>query len=147
MLNKVFLLGRLGADPELRYSASQMPICNLRIATNERKKTADGNWEEVTEWHSVVTFGKTAENCSQYLAKGRQAFVEGKLSTSKWQDKDGNDRYKTEIIANNVTFVGGNSKGTNENIERSYQKGSSVSNTPMPDLSADISFDDDDIPF
>ncbi len=106
-VNKVLLLGNLGKDPELRYSAQQVPVCSFSLATGERRKDPSGNWVDHTEWHNIVTFGKTAENCAQYLKKGRQAFVEGSIQTRKWQDKEGKDRYTTEILGNNVQFVGG----------------------------------------
>lgn len=153
-LNKVMLIGNLGADPELRHTSSQMAVSTLRIATGERRKDQSGNWVEHTEWHSVVTFGKTAENCSQFLAKGRQVFVEGRLQTRKWQDKEGKDRYSTEIIANTVQFLGGKSATGNVTVENS-SRGSRSSNVldsiPTADSidssDVEISFDDDDIPF
>jgi len=148
-LNRVFLLGRLGADPELRYTSSQLPVGSFRLATNERRKNADGEWEEQTEWHSIVTFGKTAENCSQYLSKGREVFVEGQLRTSKWQDQEGKDRYRTEIIAQTVTFVGG--KGGSLEIERtassSQGDAAPLRKSAAKTESAEVSFDEDDIPF
>ena len=158
-INKVFLLGNLGADPEIRYTQAQVPVCTFRIATSDRRKSNDGEWEEHTEWHSIVTFGKQAENCKQYLSKGKRALVEGKLQTNKWQDQDGKDRYKTEIIASNVQFMGG-AKSDSPSIERSYV--ASTSTTPsyntqissdvsqsgnIPDIKAPVSFEDDDIPF
>lgn len=154
-LNRVFLLGRLGIDPELRYTPSQTAVCTLRLATSERRKSAEGEWAEHTEWHSVVTFGKTAENCSNFLQKGRQVFVEGRIQTRKWQDQEGKDRYSTEIIANTVQFVGGRGD-TQENERSNYQpssgaptSGSNNSNNSnnKPQIGETISFDDDDIPF
>ncbi len=147
-LNKVLLLGRLGAAPELKHTPSQTAICTLRLATNERRKGANGEWADHTEWHTVVTFGKTAENCNQYLEKGRQVFIEGRIQTRKYQDKDGKERYWTEIIALNVQFVGGrDGAASGLNIEQS----SASSSSPMgagsfPD-SPSVSFEDDDIPF
>jgi single-strand DNA-binding protein len=99
------ILGRLGADPELRYGQSGGAITNLRVATDESYRDKDGNKVEQTEWHSVVVFGKAAENCNQYLRKGSQIFLEGKLNTRKWQDKNGQDRYTTEIRADRVQFI------------------------------------------
>jgi single-strand DNA-binding protein len=115
------------------------------MATNERRKGADGEWTETTEWHRVVTFGKTAENCNQYLKKGRQAFVEGRLRTNKWQDKEGNDRYTTEIIAQTVQFIGGGRSDGIE-VERTQSKQSS-GRSEQPPIGETVSFDDDDIPF
>ncbi|SBV94497.1 Single-stranded DNA-binding protein [uncultured delta proteobacterium] len=105
MLNKVMLIGRLGRDPELRYSASGMPMANLRIATDESYTDRDGNKVDRTEWHSVVVFQRQAENCANYLAKGSLVFVEGSLQTRKWQDQQGQDRYTTEIKAQRVQFL------------------------------------------
>lgn len=145
-VNKVFILGNLGADPELRYTQAQMPVCTLRLATSERRKDSSGEWAEQTEWHSVVAWGKTAENCSQYLKKGRQVFVEGRLQTRKWQDQSGQDRYKTEIVANTIQFVGG--KGGDSPGRVAVAAGASGGFDAPTDLPTEnISFDDDDIPF
>ena len=105
MLNKVMIIGRLGADPELRYTQAGQPICSLRVATDESYTDKDGNRVERTEWHSVVAFGKTADHCNQFLRKGSLVYVEGKLSTRKWQDQKGQDRYTTEIRAERVQFL------------------------------------------
>lgn len=110
-LNKVMILGNLGQDPELRHTANGKAVCTLRLATNEVWSDANGQRQERTEWHSVVVWGRQAETCNQYLTKGRSAFVEGRLQTRKWQDKEGNDRYTTEIVADRVQFVGGGSGG------------------------------------
>ena len=111
MLNKVMIIGRLGADPELRYTQAGQPICSLRVATDESYTDKDGNRVERTEWHSVVTFGKTADHCNQFLRKGSLVYVEGKLSTRKWQDQNGQDRYTTEIRADRVQFLGKRENG------------------------------------
>ena len=105
MLNKVMIIGWLGADPELRYTPAGQPICSLRVATDESYTDKDGNRVERTEWHSVVAFQRSAENCNQYLHKGSLVYVEGKLATRKWQDKNGQDRYTTEIRADRVQFL------------------------------------------
>lgn len=104
MVNKVILIGNLGADPEVR-TAGPTVVGKLRVATSSRVKEGD-QWVDRTEWHHVVCFGKTAENVGRYLAKGRQVYVEGRLRTNKWQDKEGKDRYTTEIIADEVRFLG-----------------------------------------
>ena len=106
MVNKVTLIGNLGADPEMRESNGGMAIATLRVATTSRSKK-DGEWVDVTDWHSVVAFGRTAENIGKYCRKGKQLYVEGRLQTRKWEDKDGNTRYKTEVVANEVKFLGG----------------------------------------
>ena len=105
MLNKVMIIGRLGRDPELRYTQSGSPVATLRVATDESYTDKDGNRMERTEWHSVVVFQRSAENCNQYLRKGSLVYVEGKLTTRKWQDQNGQDRYTTEIRADRVQFL------------------------------------------
>ncbi len=105
MLNKVMIIGRLGADPELRYSQSGTPMTNLSVATDESYTDKDGNRQERTEWHRVAVFQRQAETCSQYLSKGSLVFVEGRLQTRKWTDQQGQDRYTTEIRADRVQFL------------------------------------------
>ena len=105
MLNKVMIIGRLGRDPELRYSQSGAPVCTLNVATDESYTDRDGNRVDRAEWHRVVVFQKAAENCSQYLTKGSLVFVEGSLQTRKWQDQQGQDRFTTEIKAQRVQFL------------------------------------------
>jgi single-strand DNA-binding protein len=107
-INKVILIGNLGQNPEVKHSASGQAICNLSIATNEAWTDKNGQKQEKTEWHRVVVFGKLAELCGQYLQKGRQAYIEGKLQTRSWQDKDNQTRYTTEVVAQSVQFLGGN---------------------------------------
>ena len=114
MLNKVMLIGNLGADPEVRDTNSGSKVANLRIATTDRRRDQDGNWNEQTEWHSVVCFGRTADNVGRYLSKGRQVYIEGRLQTRKWQDRDGRDRWSTEVVANTVQFLGGRGGGSGE---------------------------------
>ena len=111
MINRVTLVGNLCKEPEMRTTGGGMAVCTLRIATNSRKKTQDGNWEDVPEFHAVVCFGNTAENAGKYLSKGRQVYVEGRLQTRKWQDKDGKDRWTTEIVCNELKFLGGKEGG------------------------------------
>ncbi len=107
-VNKVILLGHLGADPEVRYTQSGTAVANLRIATNESyNDRQSGERVERTEWHRVVAWGKLAEICSQYLKKGRQVYIEGSLQTRQWQDKENNTRYTTEIKANEMVMLGG----------------------------------------
>ena len=106
-VNKVIILGNLGRDPELRHTANGKAVTTLRVATNEQWTDQAGERQERTEWHSIVVWDRQAETCTQYLRKGRQVFVEGRLQTRKWQDKEGNDRYSTEIVADRVQFVGG----------------------------------------
>ena len=110
-VNKVILIGNLGRDPEMRYMPSGDAIANLRIATTDKYKDRNGDQQEATEWHSVSFFGKLAEICGQYLKKGSQVYVEGSLRTRKWQDKDGNDRYTTEIRGDRMQMLGGRGGG------------------------------------
>ena len=110
-VNKAILVGRLGRDPEARTTNSGLAITTIRLATTERKKDSDGNWGEHTEWHTVTTFGKTAENAARFLSKGRQVYVEGRLRTRKWQDKDGRDRWSTEVVADLLQFLGSKADG------------------------------------
>jgi single-strand DNA-binding protein len=107
-INKVILVGNLGADPESRAMPSGSSVTNFRIATSESWKDKNtGDKQERTEWHNISTFGKLAEICAEYLRKGSKVYIEGKLRTRKWQDKDGNDRYSTEVIANEMQMLGG----------------------------------------
>lgn len=106
-VNKVILLGNLGADPEMRYTPGGMAVANFRLATSETRTNKEGQKETKTEWHRVVTFGKLAEICGEYLSKGKQVYIEGKIQTRTWDDKDGNKRYTTEIVANSMQMLGG----------------------------------------
>jgi len=106
-VNKVILVGNLGADPDMRYTPSGQGVCELRVATSESWNDKNGQRQERTEWHRIVVWGKRAEVCSKYLSKGRQVFVEGRIQTRTYDDKDGNKRYITEIIAAVVQFLGG----------------------------------------
>ena len=105
-LNKAMIIGRLGQDPEIRYSASGAAVANLSVVTSESWKDKSGEMTETPEWHRIVIFGKLAEIAGKYLSKGQQAYFEGRIQTRKWQDKDGNDRYSTEIVANEMQFLG-----------------------------------------
>lgn len=105
MLNKVMIIGRLGRDPELRYTQSGSPVATLNVATDESYTDRDGNKVERTEWHRVSVFQRQAENCANYLGKGSLVYVEGSLQTRKWQDQSGQDRYTTEIKAQRVQFL------------------------------------------
>jgi single-strand DNA-binding protein len=111
-INKVILIGHLGQDPEVRALPSGSSIANLRIATTESwKDKQSGEFKEATEWHTVVLFGRTAEVAAEYLKKGSQVFIEGRLRTRKWQDKTGNDRYSTEIVGNDMQMLGSRGQG------------------------------------
>lgn len=112
---KVMLIGNLGADPEVKSTASGTMVCNMRIACNERVKGKEGSWENKVEWVPVVCFGKTAESAAEYLKKGRPVYVEGRLQKRTWDDKDGNKWYTTEVVAFQVLFLGGDGGGKARN--------------------------------
>lgn len=147
-VNKVILLGNLGADPDVRYLPSGDAIANINIATTDKWKDKNGEKQERTEWHKVAFFGKLAEIVSEYLTKGSQVYVEGRLQTDKWTDKDGNDRYTTKIIADRMQMLGGGSRGgEREQSQPSRQSGPRGDSAPKKDTGS--GFDDfkDDIPF
>ena len=137
-VNKVIILGRLGQDPELKYTPSGAAVCNFSLATSESWNDKNsGQKQERTEWHRIIVWGKLAELCNQYLSKGRQAFVEGKLQTRSYDDNDGVKRYITEIVASTVQFLGGQSESNQGNNEQAQGY----------DVPADASFASDEIPF
>ena len=141
-VNKVILVGNLGQKPEMRYTATQTAVASLSIATTESWKDKEsGENRDKTEWHRVVFFGSLAEIAEKYLDKGSSVYVEGKIQTRKWQDKDGNDRYTTEVLGNQLTMLGSKSS-----LDSSNQTNSS-SNTPFPDDDSGEGLSDDDIPF
>jgi single-strand DNA-binding protein len=147
-VNKVFLLGRLGKDPEMRATAGGMTIANFTLATSDRAKDAQGNWQDRTEWHNLVAFQRTAEIVRDYCKKGSQIFVEGKIQTRSWEDKEsGAKKYRTEILVNELSLL--DSKGGSEG--GGYTKSNTTpytANAPAaaPDY-ADQGITDDDIPF
>jgi single-strand DNA-binding protein len=151
-LNKVMLLGNLGRDPELKNLPSGQQVCEFSIATSENVGTGDSR-KEVTEWHRIVVWGKQAELCARYLKKGRTAFVEGRIRTREWQDKDGNKRSTVEIVASDVRFIGGDrGASTGGGDERRPERSAPPAhqNDRPPAESADQRggfHDDDDIPF
>lgn len=113
-VNKVILVGRLGADPEVRYTSGGTAVAKFNLATSESYKDKDGSRQEKTEWHRVVAFGKLGEICGEYLSKGKQVYVEGRLQTRSWDDKDGNKKYTTEININNMVMLGSGEGGGKE---------------------------------
>ena len=111
-VNKVILLGNLGKDPEVKYTQSGMAVARFSLATTERAKDKEGNWQDKTEWHNLVAFGRTAEVAGEYLKKGRTVYIEGALRSSSWDDKEtGQKKYKTEVIVNDLVMVGGQREG------------------------------------
>lgn len=137
MINKVILIGNLGADPEVRYSQSGDAVTTFRIATTEVWKKQDGSKEEQTEWHRIVAFKRLGEICGEYLSKGSRVYIEGRIQTRKWQDKDGNDRYTTEIVAREMKMLsprgssGSDSGGGHNDNEPPY---------PEPPIGDDVPF-------
>ena len=139
-INKVILIGNLGGDPEVRYTPSGDAVANFNIATSEEWKDKDtGEKKERTEWHRIVAWRRLGEICGEYLSKGRQVYVEGRIQTNAWEDKEGNKRYTTEIVANTVQFLGGRDVGDSPRPQ----------SPPVPDYSGAPTQgpEDDDIPF
>lgn len=155
-VNKVIIIGRLGQDPDVKATASGTQVVTLNVATNELgPQNQDGGRQERTEWHRITLFGRLAENAGTYLSKGSQVYLEGRLRTSKWQDQQGNDRYSTEIIAQEMQFLGGRlesdiSKNTAANTQSNnrYIKEPQKAPQPQKNVSANPDLEDlDDIPF
>jgi len=152
-INKVILVGNLGQDPDTKAMPSGMTVCNLRIATSESwKDKQSGEMKEQTEWHSVALFGRLAEVAGEYLRKGSQVYIEGRLRTRKWQDKSGNDRYTTEIVGNEMQMLGGGGRGLaggegrSSGSSRAAAGGEAGFGEPVRSSTEKDEFDDD-IPF
>ncbi|MBI5893469.1 MAG: single-stranded DNA-binding protein [Deltaproteobacteria bacterium] len=135
-LNKVMLIGNLGADPEVKYTPSGTAVTNFRIATSEKWKDKEGKVQDRVEWHRIVTFGKLAEICGEYLVKGKQVYIEGRIQTRSWDDKDGNKKYMTEVVANTMQMLGS---------ADNKQKGQAVEEAGFSQESAPAV--DEDVPF
>lgn len=131
MLNKAMIIGRLGREPELKYTQSGSPVCTFSVATDESYTDNSGQKVEKAEWHRIVVFQKAAENCLQYLAKGSLVFIEGKLETRKWQEQQGQDRFVTEIKAQRVQFLDRKADGQSSQ-QRKAGVGSKADATPLP---------------
>ncbi len=136
-VNKVILVGNLGKDPELRYTPSGQAVASFSLATGEKWKDKDGNMQDKTEWHNIVVWGRMAENAKEYLAKGRQVYIEGRIQTRSWDDKDGNKKYMTEIVTQNMQFLG----------SRGDQGSAPSAPPPSAPQPADLAGEDDDLPF
>ena len=150
-VNKVFLLGNVGKDPEIRATAGGMNVASFSLATADRAKGQDGQWTDRTEWHNIVCFQRTAEIVRDYVKKGSQILVEGKIQTRSWDDKaSGEKKYKTEILCNELTLLGGKSGGNEGGSSYAKSSGSTSYDqrqpTPAPDYGND-GITDDDIPF
>ena len=140
-MNKVLLMGRLGNDPELKYTANQTAVCNLSVATTKRWMK-DGEKKELAVWHRVTVYGKQAENCNMYLSKGREVLVEGELSYTSYENKQGNKVYVTDIIAVTIQFIGSNVE-KNSALKQIHQK----SETENYHVETNAAFTSDEIPF
>lgn len=137
-VNKVILVGNLGRDPEVRYTKNGQAVATFSLATTERWTNKDGQREDKTEWHRIVAWGKLGEICGEYLTKGKQVYIEGRLQTRDWEDNDGNKRQTTEIVANNMTMLG-QAGGAGQNRNAGEQ--------PEGPSGGYDDFEDDDIPF
>lgn len=146
-VNKVILIGRLGADPDMRYSADGSAVARFSMATDEPVRGPDGNWEERPEWHRIVAFGRLAEISGDYLSKGKSVYVEGKLRTRQWEDQQGTKRYNTEIVAKEIQFLGdGQARDGREGGQASQAGHPGPSMTDeLPPPPGDLR--DEDIPF
>ena len=149
-INKVMLIGNLGKDPEIRYMPSGDAIANLTLATTENWKDKAGEKQEKTEWHRISMFGRLAEIAGEYLKKGSSVYIDGKLQTRKWQDKEGNDRYTTEIVANEMKMLGSRPSGGDTGMDKSASSGTKPARpaaSPAPAQSSGFDDMEDDIPF
>lgn len=135
MLNKVILIGRLGKDPEVRYMPNGEAVCNFSVATSESWKDSNGQKQERTEWHNITMYRRIAEISGQYLKKGSQVYLEGKIQSRKYQGKDGIERRAYEIIANEMKMLGGNSQATQEQLKREQ-----ATAAPVEDITDDVPF-------
>ena len=161
MVNKVTLIGRLGADPEVRRLENGAAVAKLNLATNENYRDKNGEWQKLTEWHSVVLWRWLAERAEQYLKKGSLVYIEGKLTTRKWQDKDGNDRYTTEVVANSMKSLDkredGGGSGYTSNfpsaqdappaVQKTSTAAATTTSTATPAAPATDAGGEDDLPF
>ncbi len=156
-VNKVILIGRLGNNPDIRYTPSGAAVANFNVATNETWAGKDGQKQEKTEWHRVVVWGKLATLCGEYLAKGRQVYLEGRMQTRQWQDKDGQTKYTTEVVANTVQFLGAGA-GAGANAGANANAGAGANNAAVANANGATndfsnvnmeqpSFTEEDIPF
>jgi single-strand DNA-binding protein len=145
-LNKVMLIGNLGKDPEVRYTTSGTAVASFSLATSEKFKNKTGEWEERTEWHNVTLWGRLAEIAGEYLAKGKTVYIEGRLQTRKWQDRDGRDRYTTEVVADKMQMLSGRGEsGGRQGAGKAAEESAGFGGTPGHE---EPSFNpDDDIPF
>lgn len=145
--NKITLVGNLGRDPELRYTPQGTPVCNFTMATNERRKDKGGEFQDQTTWFRVTLWGRQAETASQYLAKGRPVYIEGRLRVEEWNDRDGKQRYTLEVHATDMQFIGGRGEDQGAPAGKGYERSASSYERPAPDEGAGPDISDEDIPF
>jgi single-strand DNA-binding protein len=146
-VNKVMLLGRLGKDPELSYLPSGQSVAKFTLATNRSIKDKEsGEWKEETDWHNIVAWGKTGEVCAQYLKKGNQTFIEGRIQNRTWEDREGKKRYSTDIIAENVVLLGSRGEGSEPGPAKAAA-GARATRPADDDFGGQPEITDDDIPF
>lgn len=146
-VNKVILIGRLGKDPEVRYTSAGGAVGNFTLATSESWTDKTGQKQEKTEWHRIVAWGKLAEICGQYLSKGKQTYVEGKLQTREWVDKEGQKKYTTEVVAMNIQFLGAAGDRSTNNTATDFASSSPSSGFEMPQEPVGGTTQDDEVPF
>ncbi|MFH1843427.1 MAG: single-stranded DNA-binding protein [bacterium] len=152
-VNKVIIVGNLGADPEMKYTQNNTPVTNFRVATTDRWRDKSSNeMQERTEWHRIVAWGRLGEICSQYLRRGKQVYIEGRLQTRSWEDQDGNKRYSTEIVAQTMQMLGRAGEQTDYDGPPRQASGSAGGDdsgfkAPPPPPPAEPGMDDDDLPF
>ena len=145
-LNKVMLIGNLGSDPEIKYSPKGTAIANLRLATSESRKNSDGEWEDTTEWHRVVMYGRQAETCKDYLKKGSKVFIEGRIQTRSWDDQSGQRHYSTEIVGNFLIMLDSRSQDAAPS-DQSRKKTQNHDDAGQDSQPSDFPQADDDLPF
>lgn len=147
--NKIIIVGNLGRDPELRYTPQGIAVCNLSVATTEKKRDKAGEFQDATTWFRVTLWRQMAENASKYLTKGRQVYVEGRLSVEEWIDRDGNNRYTLEVQGSDMHFIGGNARSESHSGEESGEaEFAGPQNEAAPATeTARAAAGDDDIPF
>jgi single-strand DNA-binding protein len=146
-LNKVMLIGNLGKDPEVRYTAGGTAVASFSIATTEKFKGKSGDWEEKTEWHNITLWARLAEIAGEYLSKGKTVYIEGRLQTRKWQDKDGKDRYTTEIVGEKMQMLSGKGDGGGGQQQRPASRPSQQDHSQSNSYEEPVFNPDDEIPF
>jgi len=144
-VNKVILIGRLGQDPDMRYTPSGTAVANFSIATNQASKDQDGNFVDKTDWHRIVAYGRTAEVAGEYLNKGKLVYVEGRIQTRSWEDKNGQKRTTTEVICNNMQLLGSRSESEQNMTEKAPEDETPPDNES--EASQEKSEEEDDLPF